>query len=87
MNAQEILNELYTTNVDDPAVHQLALQLEAVTKQFQAGQMSPSEYQELLGDFRTQQLITAQCQDLASQEKLNTIINVVINVGSALASV
>jgi hypothetical protein len=87
MNAQEILNELYSTPVEDPSVLAMAQQLEAMTKAFQTGQMSASEYQELLGDFRSQQLISTQCQDLESKEKLNNIINVVINVGSALSSI
>lgn len=87
MNAQLILNELYATSVNDPAVLVLAKDLEALTKSFQAGELSADEYQELLVDFKTQQLIMAQCSDLASKERLNSIINVVINAGSALSSI
>jgi len=87
MNAQEILNELYNTPVQDPEVLNLAKQLESITKSFQAGHLSADEYQELLQDFRTESMINAQCRDLASKERLNSIINVVINAGSALASV
>lgn len=87
MNAEMILNELYNTPVTDPVVLNIAKQLESITKSFQAGHMAADEYQELLGDFRTESLINAQCQDLASKERLNSIINVVINAGSALASV
>jgi hypothetical protein len=87
MNAEMILNELYQTSVKDPAVHELATQLEALIKSFQRGELSADELQELLVDFKTQQLIMAQCSDMASKERLNSIINVVINVGSALSSV
>jgi hypothetical protein len=87
MNAQLILNELYATSVNDPAVLVLAKDLEALTKSFQAGELSADEYQELLVDFKTQQLIMAQCSDMASKERLNSIINVVINAGSALSSI
>jgi hypothetical protein len=87
MNAQMILNELYATSVNDPAVLALAHELEALTKDFQAGNCSADEYQELLVDFQRQQLIHAQCADLSAKERLNSIINVVINAGSMLTSV
>ena len=82
-----ILNELYQTSVKDPAVMDLAHQLEELIKSFQREELSADEFQELLADFKTQQMISAQCADLESKEKLNSIINVVLNVGSALSSV
>ena len=87
MNAQMILNELYQTSVKDPAVMDLAHQLEELIKSFQREELSADEFQELLADFKTQQLIMAQCSDLASKERLNSIINVVLNVGSAISAV
>ncbi len=85
MNAQMILNEIYGTPVQDPAVLALAQQLEQMTKEYEAGNMSKDEYIELLADFKTQQLIIAQCNDLAAKERLNGIVNVVINAASVLA--
>lgn len=87
MNAQEILNELYKTPVQDPVVHELALQVEALTKNFQAGEISAEEYTELLNDIVLQRLIVAQCHDLEAKEKLNQIVNIVINSASMLSSV
>ena len=86
ITAEQILNELYATAVNDPAVLSLAQQLEQLTKDFQAGNCSDDEYKELLMDFRRQQLISAQCQDLASKERLNSIINVVLNAASLVGS-
>jgi hypothetical protein len=87
MNAQMILNEIYGTPVADPAVLALAQQLESFTKEFQAGNISNDEYVELLADFKVQQLILAQCNDLAAKERLNNIVNIVLNSASILSSV
>jgi hypothetical protein len=85
MNSQMILNEIYGTPVQDPAVLALAQQLEQLTKDYETGNISKDEYIELLADFKTQQLIIAQCNDLAAKERLNGIVNVVINAASVLA--
>jgi hypothetical protein len=85
MNAQMILNELYQTSVNDPEVLKLANQLEQLVKEYEAGNLDKDEFVELLVDFKTQQLIIAQCRDLASKERLNNIVNVVINAASLLA--
>jgi hypothetical protein len=85
MNAQMILNELYQTSVNDPEVLKLANQLEQLVKEYEAGNLDKDEFVELLVDFKTQQLIITQCQDLASKERLNNIVNVVINAASLLA--
>jgi hypothetical protein len=87
MNAQQILNELYATPVQDPRVLEMAQQIEFLTKEFQAGNCSRDEYIELLGDFQTQRLIQEQCEDLAAKERLNTIVNIVVNSASVLSSV
>jgi hypothetical protein len=62
----------------------LAQQLEQLTKEYECGNLSKDEYIELLADFKTQQLISAQCKDLAAKENLNSIVNVVINAASIL---
>lgn len=86
MNAQEILNEIYGTQTNDPVAAQIAAQLAQVTQAYQQQQISTGEYLEILQDIHTQQLINAQCQDLSSKERLNNIINVVINSASMLSS-
>ena len=87
MNAQQILNEIYGTQTQDPVAAKLAAWLAEVTTAYQGGQMETDEYLELLGDFQRQQLINATCSDLESKERLNNIINVVISAGSVLSSI
>lgn len=87
MNAQQILNELYATPVQDAGIMEMAQQIEFLTKEFQAGHCSRDEYIELLRDFQTQRLIQEQCEDLAAKERLNNIVNIVVNSASILSSV
>lgn len=87
MNAQQILNEIYGTQTNDPVTAQLAAQLAQITQAYQQQEISTSEYLELIRDLQTQQLIVAQCQDLSSKERLNSIINVVVSAASVLSSV
>jgi hypothetical protein len=87
MNAQQILNEIYGTQTQDPVAAKLAAWLAEVTTAYQSGQMETDEYLELLGDFQRQQLINATCSDLESKERLNNIINVVISAASVLSSI
>ena len=87
MKAQDILNEVYGTQTQDPQAAQLAAMMAEVTQAFQAQQVSREEYLELIKDFQAQQLINAQCKDLAAKERLNNIINVVINAAMLLSSV
>jgi hypothetical protein len=87
MNAQQVLNEIYGTQTNDPVAAQLAAQLAQITQAYQQQQVSKGEYLEMIRDLQTQQLIIAECQDLSSKERLNNIINVVINAASVLSSV
>jgi Mg2+/Co2+ transporter CorC len=87
MNAQNILNEVYGTQTQDPVAAQLAAWLAEVTQAYQTEQMSKDEYLELLKDFQAQQLINSQCQDLEAKERLNNIINIVINAAMVLSSI
>lgn len=87
MNAQQILNEIYGTQTQDPVAAQIAAQLAQVTQAYQQQQISTGEYLEILRDIQTQQLINAQCQDLSSKERLNTIINVVASAANVLSSI
>ena len=87
MNAQQILNEIYGTQTNDPVAAQLAAQLAQITQAYQQQEISTGEYLELIQDLQTQQLIAAQCQDLSSKERLNNIINVVVNAASVLSSI
>ena len=49
--------------------------------------MSRDEYVELVKDLQTEQLINAQCSDLAAKEQLNTICNAVVDVANMLSPI
>lgn len=87
MKAQDILDSVHGTQTQDPMAAQLAAQLSQLTQEFQAGHISNDEYLELIADLQTEQLINAQCQDLAAKERLNTICNAVLSAASVLSSV
>ena len=87
MKAQDILDSIYGTQTQDPLAAQLAAQLAQYTQEFQAGNLSNDEYLELIADLQTEQLINAQCQDLAAKERLNTICNAVLSAASVLSSI
>lgn len=87
MKAQDILDSIHSTDTSDPQMAQLASLLSDYTKEFQAGRLSNEEYQELVADLQVEQLINAQCQDLAAKERLNMICTAVLNAASMLSSV
>ncbi len=87
MKAQDILDSIHGTQTQDPLMAQLAAQLAQYTQEFQAGNISNDEYQELVADLQVEHLINAQCQDLAAKERLNTICNAVFSAASVLSSI
>ena len=87
MNAQQILDGIYSTQTQDPLAQQLAGILAQYTTAFQAGQMSREEYVELVKDLRTEQIINSQCSDLEAKERLKKICNVVIDAVNILSSI
>ena len=87
MIAQQIIDGITGTQTQDPVAQQLAEVLVQYTQQFQAGQMSRDEYVELVKDLQTEQLINAQCSDLAAKEQLNTICNAVVDVANMLSPI
>ena len=87
MKAQDILDSVHGTKTQDPRMAQAAAMLSEYTMEFQAGRMSSDEYQELVADLQVENLINAQCDDLAAKERLNTICSAVLNAASLLSSV
>lgn len=87
MKAQDILDSIHSTNTNDPVAAQLAAQLAEYTQQFQTGQLSSDEYQELVADLQVEHLITSKCADLEAKERLNTICTAVLNAASMLSSI
>lgn len=67
------------SNVDDVVIEIHALQAE-----FTAGNLSASEYKELLKDLQSTKVITAAAGDLATLSQLNEMITGLIAVASAV---
>jgi hypothetical protein len=87
MKAQDILDSLQGTQTNDPRMIQAATLLADYTREFQAGRMSSEEYQELVADLQVENLIYAQCDDLAAKERLNSICSAVLSAASLLSSI
>ena len=87
MKAQDILDSIHGTETQDPVAAQLAAQLVEYTQQFQTGELSNEEYQELVADLQVEHLINSKCSDLAAKERLNTICTAVLNAASMLSSI
>ena len=87
MRAQDILDSINGTQTDDPRMAQAATLLAEYTQEFQAGRLSSEEYQELVADLQVENLIYAQCDDLAAKERLNSICSAVLSAASLLSSV
>lgn len=86
MNAQEVLNSLNSyNNVHNAKLTSIANQLKEITEQYNTGELSASEYKELLEDIDTVGLIVEGSADLNAQKQLNTIINVAITLASTAA--
>jgi hypothetical protein len=85
MKAQDILDSVRGTQTQDPLAAQIAAQLAEYTEQFQSGQLTSDEYQELIADLQVESLINSKCQDLEAKERLNTICTAVLNAASMLS--
>lgn len=78
----DLLNELLGS--DNAEVAAFANEANDLKKQFEAKQISASEYKELLLDLEHGKAITAAAGDLETKTKLNGLISGLINVASVL---
>lgn len=86
MSANEVLNSLNGYNdVQNAKLAEIAEQLKEITKQFNSGDLSASEYKELLEDIQSETAIVNDSAALNAQKQLNTIINVAITIASTAA--
>lgn len=86
MNTNEVLNSLNSYNdIQDAKLADIAAQVKDITEQFAAGDLSASEYKELLEDIASETAIVEGCADLNAQKQLNTIINVAITIAATAA--
>ena len=79
---QQQLVEL--ANSGDPVFAQAAQQVNELTEQAKAGQLSSAELKEILEDMQRQLSIINEMSQLAFKEKLNTVLNGLITIAAAV---
>jgi len=79
---QQGLAEL--ANSGDPVFAQAAQQINELTEQAKAGQLSSAELKEILEDQQRQLSIINEMNQLEFKEKLNTILTGLITIASAV---
>jgi hypothetical protein len=86
MSTQDILNSLSGyDSVKSHALADAAAELKALTEDYQNGDISASEYQELLSDISTTGIIIEDAAALNAQTELNKIIEIAITIASTAA--
>ena len=85
-NVTSILNELNNYNeTANENLNAIALQLKEITEEYKLGELTSSEYKELLEDIDSMGVIVNGAAELNAQKQLNTIINTAITVASTAA--
>jgi len=79
---QQGLAEL--ANSGDPVFAQAAQQVNELTEQAKAGQLSSAELREILEDMQRELNIISEMNQLEFKEKLNTILTGLITIASAV---
>lgn len=86
MSAQEVLNSLNGySDVQNAKLAEIASQVKEITEQFNSGNLSASEYKELLEDIQSETAIVNDAAELNAQQQLHTIIDAAITVASIAA--
>jgi len=78
----EVLHIL--NNSDDENTRQVATATNAYTEELRAGNISQSEYAELLRDLQRQITITENMSEFETKQRLNTAITALITIASAV---
>ena len=85
-NVTSILNELNNYNeTANENLNAIALQLKEITEEYKLGELTSSEYKELLEDIDSMGVIVNGAAELNAQKQLNTIINTAITIASTAA--
>ena len=85
MNLDELQQQLADlVNSDDPVFANAAQQVNELTEQTKAGQLSSTELKEILEDMQRQLSIINEMSQLEFKEKLNTVLNGLITIASAV---
>ena len=69
-------------NTGDPNMQDLANRALALKQALEQGQVSPSEYKEMVTDLYHEKNINESVQDLALKEHINSAMNALINLAS-----
>ena len=85
MNLDELQQQLVELiNSGDPVFANAAQQVNELTEQAKAGQMSSAELKEILEDMQRQLSIINEMSQLEFKEKLNTVLNGLITIAAAV---
>ena len=85
-NVTSILNDLNNYNeTANENLNAIALQLKEITEEYKLGELTSSEYKELLEDIDSMGVIVNGAAELNAQKQLNTIINTAITIASTAA--
>ena len=85
-NVTFVLNELNNYNeTANENLNAIALQLKEITEEYKIGELTSSEYKELLEDIDSMGVIVNSAAELNAQKQLNTIINTAITIASTAA--
>ena len=85
-NVTSILNDLNGYNeTANENLNAIALQLKEITEEYKIGELTSSEYKELLEDIDSMGVIVNGAAELNAQKQLNTIINTAITIASTAA--
>ena len=85
-NVTSILNDLNGYNeTANENLNAIALQLKEITEEYKLGELTSSEYKELLEDIDSMGVIVNGAAELNAQKQLNTIINTAITIASTAA--
>lgn len=85
-STQDILNSLSGYDaIKSHALADAAAELKALTEDYQNGDISASEYQELVSDISTTGVIIEDAAALNAQTELNKIIEIAITIASTAA--
>lgn len=82
----QLLNDLNGYNeTANENLNAIALQLKEITEEYKIGELTSSEYKELLEDIDSMSIIVDGAAELNAQKQLNTIINTAITIASTAA--
>lgn len=86
MSADNILNSLNGYNdIQNAKLAEIAEQLKEITVQFKSGELTSSEYKELLEDIERETDIVNDAATLRAQEQLKFIIKTAITIAATAA--